>query len=80
MTYQPMCQFERADHLAKDHYPDGAWQCVKCGAVRPSDSQEYCNQFGWGDRVEQITSTLGIKKCGGCARRQKRMNKWGLKK
>ena len=70
--YVPNCQFEET--------PEGKWKCVKCGFVSPVDAIQNCPKMGWGDRVEKIASRLGIRKCGGCERRQKRMNKWGLKK
>ena len=44
MTDEYFCTFERADHLAKPHYPDGAWQCSKCGYVSPANAIRQCGK------------------------------------
>lgn len=76
----PLCDFKRADELAKPHYPDGAWQCVKCGFVAPFDQLAPCPKFGIGDRVEQVIKLFlpGVKTCGGCKKRRRLLN--GLSK
>lgn len=33
-------------------------------------------RLGAGDAVRRVTSAIGLKHCGGCARRAAQLNKW----
>ena len=61
------------------------WTCQQCGWVYPRQSEKpprrNCpsakkKSRGLGDTIAKITSAVGIKPCGGCKKRQKKLNKW----
>jgi len=64
---------------------DGAYQheCRFCGVVRTSDRPVYMRSCdgappqsrGLGDTVAKVTRRLGVRKCGGCGRRQLLLNR-----
>lgn len=61
---------------------DGLWQCSQCRWAYPLKSDKpprrNCPKApsrGLGDTIVKITRFLGIKKCGGCRKRQKKLNK-----
>lgn len=50
--------------------------CVSCGKKKPKATRRNCSLTkGAGDRVGRITSALGIKPCGGCNKRKRKLNK-----
>ena len=63
------------------------WTCEQCGLtadLAPEDFPMHCvgggryeggKSRGLGDTVAKITKAVGIKPCGGCAKRRKAMNK-----
>ena len=60
----------------------GLWQCPQCKWTYPIESEKPPRQNcpkapsrGLGDTIAKITRKLGIKPCGGCKRRQKKLNK-----
>jgi len=67
------CQFEKVN---------GYWKCSLCNWVYPlkSDRPPHRNcpgapSRGLGDTIAKFTKVLGIKKCRGCKKRQKLLNK-----
>jgi len=72
---QQDCQFDRD--------PTGFWSCQNCGYVFPlhADKPPYRNcdwdgkSRGLGDTIAKVTKAVGIKPCGGCGRRRKKLNK-----
>lgn len=53
---------------------DGKWTCVVCGFTHDKQFHKKCKSAGLGDSIARVTNALGIKKCGGCAERQKKFN------
>ena len=54
------------------------WQCDLCGLKLKNivlPVRHSCRSRGLGDTVAKVTSSLGIKPCGRCKERQKRLNK-----
>jgi len=62
---------------------DGLWQCPDCDWVYPRKSEKpprrncpKAKSRGLGDTIAKITKAVGIKPCGGCKKRQKKLNEW----
>ena len=57
---------------------DDRYRCPNCGRVIKTKSLPiYCAcrpSRGLGDTVAKITSAVGIRPCGGCKKRQKKLN------
>lgn len=53
--------------------------CECCGQRAPifasEDITHVCKSRGIGDTIAKATAAIGIKKCGGCGKRQKALNK-----
>jgi len=60
------CQLEQRD--------DGRWECKVCGWTYRKQIRHTCKSRGLGDTVAKITSAVGIRPCGGCKKRQKKLN------
>ena len=72
------CDFARA--------PSGLWTCKNCGYTLPvplpAPPRRNCpaakrakpKSRGLGDTIAKITRAVGIKPCGGCKKRQKKLN------
>ena len=56
---------------------DGELSLVECPSFEPKQFDEVVSplRVGLGDAVAAATNAVGIKTCGGCARRQAAMNK-----
>lgn len=58
--------------------PGPGWCLERCkhraapGTIEPGKRAP-----GWGDRVAQVTTALGIKPCPGCKERQEKLNQLG---
>ena len=60
-------------------------QALRCGTkhgdylyMSPSDYQKLCDEYsppGLGDKIARATKAMGIKPCGGCGRRQDKLNR-----
>lgn len=58
---------------------DGQLQCEYCNWVYPLEADKpprrNCPKtHGLGDTIAKITKAVGIKPCGGCRKRQKKLN------
>ena len=63
------------------------WECDKCGLtanLSPDDFPLACScgarhelgkSRGLGDTIAKLTKAVGIRQCGGCAKRRKALNK-----
>lgn len=61
------CQFEGEE---------GNWICVRCGIHRDQLVRRNCKgTLLAGDIVKKVTGSIGIKTCGGCAKRARWLNK-----
>lgn len=50
--------------------------CVSCGKHKPRPTRRNCTlSKGVGDKFARITSVVGIKPCGGCNKRKRKLNK-----
>lgn len=50
--------------------------CVSCGKHKPKPTRRNCTlSKGAGDKVARMTSAVGIKPCGGCNKRKRKLNK-----
>ena len=55
--------------LAKDHFP---LTCV-CGSYY--EKWEKPRSVGLGDTIAKVTSAVGLRPCGGCKKRQAKLNR-----
>lgn len=60
---------------------DGLWHCPQCNKPHPIKSDKpprrKCPKApsrGLGDTIAKITRAIGLKTCGGCKKRQRRLN------
>ncbi len=69
---KPECKF--------NELPDGNFKCEVCGFEDYEVTHRVCGQKfhspvrGVGDVVANVTKAVGVKPCGGCKGRQKKMN------
>jgi len=64
--------------------PDGPpWKCQQCGYTYPRPTaappRRNCPKApsrGLGDTIAKMTKAVGIKPCGGCKKRQRKLNQW----
>ncbi len=62
------CHFEKTD--------ENTWTCSLCGFVWTGERtpRRNCRSRGLGDTIAKATRAVGIKPCGGCKDRQKKLN------
>lgn len=58
------------------HHPDGTvtWERIAPAVVEPGDPPAM-HLRGLGDVVSAVTKAVGIRECGGCAKRREALNK-----
>jgi len=74
------CEYEQIGQDGDVHF----YRCRHCGHKResrypPELLHRNCPKApsrGLGDTVAKLTKAFGIKPCGGCKKRQKKLNEW----
>ena len=64
------CMF-RTEKIDADDFP----LTCSCGAHYPAPDSAG-KSAGLGDTIKRLTSALGVKQCGACKRRQRKLNEW----